>query len=54
MTAEIITIGTELLDGTLANGNARRLGRALTGLGVEVLRVTTVPDQAAASRASLT
>ncbi len=53
MTAEIITIGTELLDGTLANGNARRLGRALTGLGVEVLRVTTVPDEAAAIEGSL-
>lgn len=48
MTAEIITIGDELLDGTLANGNARYLGQALAGLGVEVLRATTVPDDAAA------
>jgi nicotinamide-nucleotide amidase len=48
MTAEIITIGDELLDGTIANGNARRLGRAFKALGVRVLRVTTVPDESAA------
>lgn len=48
MTAEIITIGSELLDGARLNGNARYLGRALTGLGAEVLRATSVPDDAAA------
>jgi nicotinamide-nucleotide amidase len=48
MTAEIITVGSELLDGTRANGNARHLGQALAALGVEVLRATTVTDDAAA------
>jgi nicotinamide-nucleotide amidase len=48
MTAEIVTIGDELLDGTVQNANARRLGQALTSLGLEVLRVTAVPDRPAA------
>jgi nicotinamide-nucleotide amidase len=53
MTAEIITIGSELLDGTRANGNARYLGRVLSGLGAEVLRATSVPDDAAAIEEAL-
>lgn len=48
MTAEIITIGNELLDGTVTNGNARSLGLALTSIGLSVLRATAVPDDAAA------
>jgi nicotinamide-nucleotide amidase len=53
MTAEIITVGNELLDGTVLNGNAKHLGAALAGLGAEVLRATVVPDDGAAIEAAL-
>lgn len=48
MTAETITIGNELLDGTHVDGNAAFLGAHLTALGVQLLRSTTVPDEPAA------
>jgi nicotinamide-nucleotide amidase len=53
MTAEIVTIGDELLDGTVANGNAERLGAVLRSLGVRVVRATTVPDEPAAIEGAL-
>jgi len=43
--AEILTIGNELLNGRTLNTNARFLGRALTGLGFEVGRQTSCPDE---------
>jgi nicotinamide-nucleotide amidase len=53
MTAEIVTIGDELLDGTVANGNARRLGAVLRSLGIGVVRATTVPDEPGAIEGAL-
>ena len=46
-TAEIIAVGSELLDGGVTNTNAAFLSRLLTAAGVEVLYHTTVDDDAA-------
>lgn len=45
LTAEIITIGAELLKGSVLNTNARFLGRELTRLGFAVLKQTSCPDE---------
>ncbi len=45
MNAEILTIGAEILAGDILDTNARDLARALKGLGVAVIRHTTVPDE---------
>ena len=42
--AELISIGTELLIGRTVNRHAHTLGRALTPLGIQLVRDTTVPD----------
>ncbi len=56
-TAEIITIGTELLLGETADTNTRFLARTLRGLGVDLFRTTTIGDNlgriAAAIRESM-
>lgn len=56
-TAEIITIGTELLLGETVDTNTRFIARALRGLGVDLFRTTTVGDNpgriAAAVRESM-
>jgi nicotinamide-nucleotide amidase len=44
MKAEILTIGGELLDGSVVDANAAYLGARLTSLGAVVERVTSVPD----------
>jgi len=44
MTAEIISVGTELLLGNIINTNAAFLSQALAGIGVSVYRQTTVGD----------
>jgi len=44
-TAEIISIGNELLIGKTVNTNATWLARKLTLLGFSVRRITTVPDE---------
>ncbi len=44
MTAEIITIGDELLIGQVVNTNASYIARELNAAGVEVHRTTTVGD----------
>lgn len=44
MTAEIISVGTELLLGDILNTNARFLSRELAALGVSIYRQTTVGD----------
>jgi nicotinamide-nucleotide amidase len=44
MLAEIVTIGGELLDGSVLDANAAYLGARLTSLGAEVGRVTSLPD----------
>ena len=55
--AEIITIGTELLLGEIVDTNARFLARTLRAVGVDLFRMTTVGDNvkriAQAIRASL-
>jgi nicotinamide-nucleotide amidase len=45
-TAEIITIGTELLLGETVDTNTRFIARALRGLGVDLYRTQTVGDNA--------
>lgn len=45
-TAEIITIGTEILLGEIVDTNARYLARALRDAGVDMYRKTTVGDNA--------
>jgi len=42
--AEIITIGTELLLGETADTNTRFIARMLRGLGIDLFRVTTIGD----------
>ena len=54
MKLELITIGSELVLGLTADTNAAELGRALAAAGVEVTRLTTVPDRPAAIRAAVT
>jgi nicotinamide-nucleotide amidase len=45
-TAEIITIGTELLLGETADTNTRHIAQTLRGLGVDLYRTQTVGDNA--------
>jgi nicotinamide-nucleotide amidase len=44
VTAELLSIGTELTVGDTRDTNAGELARALTGLGVRVARLTALPD----------
>ena len=44
MNAEIITIGTELLLGEIADTNTRVIARSLRDLGLDLFRTTTVGD----------
>lgn len=44
LTAELLSIGTELTVGDTRDTNAGELARALTALGVRVVRVTALPD----------
>lgn len=50
MDLEIVTIGTELLLGFTVDTNGAELGQALAGLGVRVVRRTTVGDDPDAIR----
>ena len=43
-TAELISIGNELLSGRTLNSHARDLGQALTEIGLHLTRDTTIPD----------
>ena len=45
--AEIITIGTEILLGEIVDTNTRFLARALRGLGVDLYRTITIGDNSA-------
>jgi len=51
MKVELINTGTELLIGDVINTNAAWLGQRLTELGLQVARVTMVPDGDAINRA---
>ena len=44
MDAAVVTVGDELLAGEVENTNATWLARQLADRGVDVLRITTVPD----------
>ena len=44
MTAEIISVGTELLLGNILNTNAQYLSRELADLGITVQRESTIGD----------
>jgi len=44
-TAGIILVGNEILSGKIADANASYLCRELRGLGVEVRRITVIPDE---------
>src|SRR5262245_40078839 len=48
LTAEILSIGSELTVGETRDTNAGELARELTGLGVRVGRLTALPDDLAA------
>lgn len=43
--AELISIGNELLSGRTLNTHGRDLGEALTGIGLQLSRDTTIPDE---------
>jgi molybdenum cofactor synthesis domain-containing protein len=45
--AEIITIGTEILLGEIVDTNTRFIARTLRGLGVDLFRTTTIGDNTA-------
>ncbi len=45
LTAELLSIGTELTFGDTRDTNAGELARSLTGLGVRVDRITALPDR---------
>lgn len=45
MRVGLVTVGDELLAGETVNANAAWLGRRLTDRGVDVVRVTVVPDE---------
>src|SRR6187431_234060 len=44
--AEIITIGTEILLGEIVDTNTRYIARTLRGLGVDLYRTVTIGDNA--------
>ena len=47
LTAELLSIGSELTVGETRDTNAGELARALTGMGVRVVRLTALPDDLA-------
>lgn len=53
MRAEIISVGTELLLGHTINTDAAHVGRALSALGMDLLQVHTVGDNAGRLEAAL-
>ena len=44
LTAELLSIGSELTVGETRDTNAGELARSLTGMGVRVTRLTALPD----------
>ena len=52
LTAELLSIGTELTVGDTRDTNAGELARSLTSLGVRVLRLTALPDDLASVTAA--
>ncbi|MBE5807109.1 MAG: competence/damage-inducible protein A [Clostridiales bacterium] len=54
MTAEILSVGTELLMGQIANTDAQYISRRLAELGITIYRQATVGDNPARLREALT
>jgi nicotinamide-nucleotide amidase len=52
-TAVILSVGTELTEGTILNTHFRFLGAELKGLGFHVLRSIQIPDDRTEFRSSL-
>ncbi len=52
LTAELLSIGSELTVGDTRDTNAGELARSLTSLGVRVLRLTALPDDLASVTAA--
>jgi len=52
-TAEIVTIGTELLLGEINDTNSRFIARTLRDIGVDIYRITSVGDNAARITATI-
>lgn len=50
---ELVTIGSELLSGRSLNTHAQTLGGALSGMGWQLARDTTVPDERAAMQSAV-
>jgi len=50
MKIEVVTIGTELLLGQIVDSDGAEIGRALAAAGVQVVRRSSVPDEADAIR----
>jgi len=44
LTAELLSVGSELTVGETRDTNAGEIARSLTGLGVRVIRLTAIPD----------
>jgi len=53
MTAEIITVGNEILAGMVVNTNAAFIGERLTAIGCDVRRISVVGDDVTAIAAAL-
>ncbi len=53
LTAELLSIGSELTRGDTRDTNAGELARSLSDAGVEIVRLTAVPDQLPAVRDAL-
>lgn len=53
MRAELITIGDEILIGQIVNTNAVFLAKALNKIGVEVVQITSISDDADAIKNTL-
>jgi nicotinamide-nucleotide amidase len=54
MVAEIITIGDEILIGQTVDTNSAWISEALNNVGVRVIRITSIPDDASIITATLT
>ncbi len=53
ISAELISIGNELLSGQTLNTHGRDLGEALTAIGLQLSRDTTIPDDIPTIRATV-
>ena len=45
MTAELITIGDEILIGQIVNTNSVFLSKSLNAIGIEIVQITSISDE---------